>query len=50
MTSSLEWKAARNLEKKILDLDPTSFTSYRQYMHGHKGNIVGLLLMVLFQM
>ena len=42
------WK---NWRKKIqFDLDPTSFSSHRQYMHRNVGNLVGFALMVLFQM
>ena len=33
-----------------LDLDPTSFTLHRQYIHTNVGNLVGFHVMDLFQM
>ena len=52
VTSMLEWRACGETGEKDslqLDLDPTSFTSYRQCMHRNVGN-VDFQLMVLFQM
>ena len=43
------WKKWRKNSLQ-LDLEPISFTSHSQYIHGNVENRVGFQLMVLFQM